>query len=197
MTPPTRPRRSVWSVIDTTFWIVGILGAIAMAVAVQVGGFQVTRVLSPSMEPTFAPGDLVLIRPTDAADLSIGDIPMLPDPEVPQIQYVHRVVNVDASRPGEVWVVTKGDNNPSEDNPVTVITEQVPVVVASIPMSRLPLDKVSWTWSLALLGVMAVAFLILLFAPERRAPQEPDAAVGEADDAAAAEDLESVSSSHP
>jgi signal peptidase len=200
MSATTRTRRSVWSVIDTTLWIVGILGAIAIAVAVQVGGFQVTRVLSPSMEPTFAPGDLVLIRPIDAADLSVGDIPMLPDPDVPQIQYVHRVVNVDASRPGEVWVVTKGDNNPSEDSPVTVITEQVPVVVASIPMSRLSLDKVSWTWSLALLGVMALGFLVLLFAPERRAPEEPDAAAGETEDNGdleSAEDLESVSSSRP
>jgi len=157
-----------WSAVDTTMWIVGIVGAIAIAVAVQVSGFQITRVLSPSMEPTFAPGDLVLIRPMDAADLAVGDVPMLPDPDVPQIQYVHRVVNVDASRPGEVWVVTKGDNNPSEDTPVTVITEQVPVVVASIPMSRLPLDKLSWNWSLMLLGVAALAFLVLLFAPARR-----------------------------
>lgn len=158
----------IWSVIDTTMWIAGILAAIAVAVAVQVGGFQVTRVLSPSMEPTFAPGDLVLIRPMAAADLSIGDIPMLPDPDIPQIQYVHRVVNIDTSRPGEVWVVTKGDNNPSEDSPVTVITEEVPVVVASVPMSRLPLDKLSWNWSLVLLGAMALVFLVLLFAPSRK-----------------------------
>lgn len=171
MTANTRSRRSIWSVIDTIMWVVGIVGAIAIAVAVQVGGFQVTRVLSPSMDPTFAPGDLALIRPMAAADLTAGDIPMLPDPDVPQIQYVHRVVNVDASRPGEVWVVTKGDNNPSEDTPVTVITEQVPVVVASIPMSRLPLDKLSWNWSLMLLGAMALVFLVLLFAPSRRSDE--------------------------
>lgn len=173
----------IWSVIDTAGWIAAILAAVAIAIAVQVGGFQVTRVLSPSMEPTFAPGDLVLIRPTATADLKPGDIPMLPDPDIPQIQYVHRVVNVDASRPGEVWVVTKGDNNPSEDSPVTVITEQVPVVVASIPMSKLSLDKVSWSWSLALLGVMALAFLLLLFAPERRKPEDPDDQFGDADNA--------------
>lgn len=171
----------IWSVIDTAFWILAILGAIAIAVAVQVGGFQVTRVLSPSMEPTFAPGDLVLIRPMATADLEPGDIPMLPDPDVPQIQYVHRVVNVDTSRPGEVWVLTKGDNNPSEDSPVTVITEQVPVVVASIPMSRLPLDKVSWSWSLVLLGAMALVFVVLLFAPERRKPEDPDDQAGDSD----------------
>jgi signal peptidase I len=158
----------IWSVIDAILWTLAIVGAVGIAVAVQVGGLQVTRVLSPSMEPTFEPGDLVIIRPIDASDLQVGDVPMLPDPDVPQIQYVHRVMRVDASRPGEVWVVTKGDNNPGEDSPVTIVTEQVPVVVATIPMSKLPLDKLSWTWSLVLLGAMAVAFLALLFAPSRR-----------------------------
>ena len=76
------------------------------------------------------------------------------------------------------------------NRPVTVITEEVPVVVASVPMSRLPLDKVSWTWSLALLGVMALGFLILLFAPDRRTPEEPVDPVG-------ATDPEPVSSSQP
>lgn len=171
MTAATRPRRRFWSIVDTTVWVLAILSAVGIALAVQVGGFQITRVLSPSMEPTFAPGDLVIIRPVPAAEIAPGDIPMLPDPDVPQIQYVHRVQQVDASRPGEVWILTKGDNNPSEDSPVTVVTEKVPVVVASIPLSRIPLPSVTWNWSLMLLGGMVVVFLALMFLPSRPKPE--------------------------
>lgn len=167
MTTADRPRRRLWSIVDTSVWVLAIVAAVGMALAVQVGGFQVTRVLSPSMEPTFSPGDLVIIRPVPAVDIVPGDIPMLPDPDVPQIQYVHRVQQVDTSRPGEVWILTKGDNNPSEDSPVTVITEKVPVVVASLPLSRVPLPTLTWNGSLLLLGAAVVVFLVLLFAPSR------------------------------
>lgn len=181
MTAEIRPRRRFWSILDSTVWILAILGAVGIALAVQVGGFQITRVLSPSMEPTFAPGDLVLIRPIPASELKPGDIPMLPDPDVPQIQYVHRVQQVDTSRPGEVWVLTKGDNNPSEDSPVTVITEKVPVVVASIPMSKIPLTSITWNWSLLLLGGMVIVFLALMFLPSKRS--NADEAAGDSSEA--------------
>lgn len=174
MTTSATPRRRFWSIIDTTVWIVAILSAVGIALAVQVGGFQITRVLSPSMEPTFAPGDLVIIRPVPAVDIKPGDIPMLPDPDLPQIQYVHRVQQVDASRPGEVWILTKGDNNPSEDSPVTVVTENVPVVVASIPMGKIPLTSITWNWSVLLLGAMVVVFLALMFLPSRRGQDGDD-----------------------
>lgn len=152
-----------WSMIDTLAWVLAIAASVAVALAVQLGGIQVTRVLSSSMVPTFSPGDVLLVRPVDRTSINPGDIPMLPDPEQAGVQYVHRAVQVRSSRPGETWVVTRGDNNPSEDRPITIVSDQVPVVIARIPLSLLELKAVSWRWSVpALVGLIAVALVLLM-----------------------------------
>ena len=173
--PVAAPKRRLrfWTAIDTAAWIVAVGGAIAVAIAVQVFGFQMTRVLSPSMVPTFDPGDLVIIRPIDTTDLKVGDIPMLPDADDPTAQYVHRIIQTSAQG-SEVWVVTKGDANDAPDQPKTIVTEQTPVVVASLPLSKLPTITLSWNWAMILLGGTVLVFLSALFMPSRKVDGKSD-----------------------
>jgi signal peptidase I len=170
--PRSRAAR-IWNVIDAVVWIGAVVGAVVIAILVQVGGFQVTRVLSPSMVPTFTPGDLVVVRTVDAMDLNVGDVPMLPDPDEPQFQYVHRIISIEkAPESGEVRVVTQGDANTESDTPVTITTAKVPQVVMSVPVGGLNLAHVTWNWSLAVLGGAVMVFLALLFLPSRKKTSE-------------------------
>jgi signal peptidase I len=169
--PPSRGAR-VWRAIDGAVWAVAILGAVALALLVHLGGFQVTRVLSPSMVPTFSPGDLLVIRSVDTMDLHVGDIPVLPDPDEPQFQYVHRIISAQRSADG-LQVVTQGDANPASDTPVTVLTAKVPEVVFSVPLGRFNLASLTLSWTTWLLGGAVVVFLALLLVPGRRkAPKD-------------------------
>lgn len=169
MNRPSDVGARVWRIVDGGLWIAAVAGSVALALAVHLGGLQVTRVLSPSMVPAFSPGDLLVIRAVPAASLAVGDIPVLPDPDEPQFQVAHRVVTV---RPtperGEVFVVTRGDANPEADTPATIVSEQVPAVMFSVPLGRLDLARVTWGWSLGLLVGAVAVFLALFLLPSGR-----------------------------
>jgi signal peptidase len=95
-----------------------VLGAIGLAVALAglpaaVGGSALT-VLSPSMEPALSPGDVVVVRPRPALQITVGDVITFTarDPESADTRTVtHRVTEV---LPGPVFR-TKGDSNGDVD----------------------------------------------------------------------------------
>ncbi len=97
------------------------LVAIAVIVVPAVTGSSTYSILTGSMKPTLPPGTLVVVRPTDIADIHIGSVVTYQlesgKPEV----VTHRVVGiVQPNLPGgTVSFITKGDANPSPDvNPV-------------------------------------------------------------------------------
>lgn len=100
--------------------LVGLLVLVALGLAVAlaglpavVGGSALT-VLSPSMVPTFAPGDVVVIRPRPVAGIAVGDVITFTarDPRTSSTRVVtHRVVGVE---PGPVFH-TRGDANEDPD----------------------------------------------------------------------------------
>ena len=72
-------------------------------------GYGAAVVLSGSMEPAFSKGDLIIVKETDEFDLN--DIVVF---ESENSLVVHRVVGM-----GKDEVVTKGDANNTEDEPIT------------------------------------------------------------------------------
>lgn len=97
----TRSWRSGWPalVVSTTARL--LLGAAALLVAVSVllplvAGWQSSVVMSGSMAPTLAPGDVVVVRPVAAADLRAGDVVLVDDPDLPGELRMHRIVAVRA-----------------------------------------------------------------------------------------------------
>lgn len=84
-------------------------------------GFKPAVVLSGSMEPAIQPGDLILIREADTADLGEGDV----------ICYLssgkavtHRIVGVATGADGETRYITQGDANNAQDS-LPVSAEQI------------------------------------------------------------------------
>lgn len=94
--------------------LVILLGAVAIVVPAVTGSTPMT-VLTKSMEPTYPPGTLVIVKPIDSADIRIGDAITYQitsgEPEV----VTHRVISIISSTDGERRFITQGDNNAVPD----------------------------------------------------------------------------------
>lgn len=111
-----------------------ILGYVALIVIAVVLAQHLNVVVSGSMEPVFYRGDVVVIEKTNFLgidefnpdDLNVGDIVIYTgtwatgSPE----QIIHRIVYKGTNSNGQLYYVTKGDNNPSPD-PVVVYPNQI------------------------------------------------------------------------
>jgi signal peptidase I len=122
-------------------------------------------VLSPSMEPTFHPGDLVITKPEPATAIKVGQVIALPVPSAPSQRYVHRIISV-ATKDGHPLVQTKGDANPApEPYTMRIDSPTVPRVVATVPfVGRL---SVLLQHTKTRVGVMAITIVAILLAAWR------------------------------
>ena len=91
--------------------LVAVAGLVFLALAPRLVGFQGHVVVSGSMEPRLAPGDVVLTRPVLPQDLQPGQVLLFPDPEGADRLVLHRLVSFDER--GDL--VTRGDANQSND----------------------------------------------------------------------------------
>ncbi|HMJ00079.1 MAG TPA: signal peptidase I [Gaiellaceae bacterium] len=112
-----RLRPTLRSAAELALWL--LLGAamllfLAVGVLPRTGWYRVETVLSGSMRPDFAPGDLIVVRPEPLRDVRVGQVISYHIPIGDQHVQTHRVVKV--VRGGEhPVVVTKGDANDSVD----------------------------------------------------------------------------------
>ena len=80
----------------------------------RTGWYRPVTVLSGSMRPTFAPGDMVVVTPEPLGDVRVGQIISYRIPVGDHHVQSHRVVRV-IHDGGRVLVRTKGDANDSVD----------------------------------------------------------------------------------
>jgi len=114
-----RTRRGVLAAIGNGILIallLGVIGIAALAIVVPAAtGSTALTVLTSSMEPGLPPGTLIVITPTDPAEIDAGDVITYQivsgEPEV----VTHRVVQSLTLTDGERVFVTKGDANPTPD----------------------------------------------------------------------------------
>jgi signal peptidase I len=95
--------------------VVGSIGVLVLAaVGPRLGLFQVETVLSGSMRPTFAPGDLLVVTPEPTTQLGVGQVITYSIPIGDHHVESHRVSRI--LRHGAHPVVqTKGDANAAPD----------------------------------------------------------------------------------
>ena len=98
--------------------LVLLLAVLVIVLPLMVGGSPLT-VLTSSMDPKYPAGTLVVVKPTPASEIRIGDVITYQlysgRPEV----VTHRVVERISASDGTVSFVTKGDANATPDvNPV-------------------------------------------------------------------------------
>jgi signal peptidase len=89
-----------------------VAGMLVLTVVPPVLGLRSDVVLSGSMRPALAPGDVVVSSPVQAGEVRAGDVVVVPDPARPGETLVHRVdgVGPDGS------LVTRGDANAGADS---------------------------------------------------------------------------------
>ncbi|MFG1610765.1 signal peptidase I [Actinoplanes sp. NPDC049265] len=129
-------------------------------------GWRADVVMTGSMMPTLAPGDVVLSRPADGTDVANGAVALVRNPARPGTTLVHRVVR----RTADGSLITRGDANPVEDS-----TPVDRASVLGLPSIRVPYVGLPLVWWAegsyrALAGTVAVALVLALAGGERSRP---------------------------
>ncbi|MBY6676669.1 signal peptidase I [Rhodococcus sp. BP-332] len=97
----------------------GALAILAATVVVpRIAGAVPYTILTSSMEPTYPPGTLIVVREVRPTDLGIG-VPVTYQLESGRPEVVtHRIVSVLESADGGTRYITRGDNNNADDAPI-------------------------------------------------------------------------------
>lgn len=139
--------------------IATLLGLALWSAAPALLGWHPTTVMTGSMEPRLAPGDVVVSRPVTPLEIRLGQILLADDPDRAGHLRMHRFV--DPGRDGTI--VTKGDANPQADS--TPIERSAVLGVASL---RIPFvaTPVLWVregrWAETAMLALAVAAVLAL-----------------------------------
>lgn len=105
-------RAAVWATLVVAVMVVGVAVVIP-----RLGAATPYTVLTGSMVPSYPPGTLVVVKPTDPEQISVGDVVTYQlDSGLPDV-VTHRVVGVGTSmsNPGERVFRTQGDANSIPD----------------------------------------------------------------------------------
>lgn len=99
-----------------------------------VAGQYVFIVLSGSMEPEFATGSIVFVKPTEPEEIQAGDIITFTGFAGSDRLTTHRVVDINEDAQGETYFITKGDaNNATDPDPIPA-KNMVGTVSGSLPL---------------------------------------------------------------
>lgn len=117
-----------------------------LAVGPHLLGYRTATMLTGSMEPGIAPGDVVVTVPRPAADVQVGDVISYHIPVEDHRVETHRVTEVVRGADGSVAVRTQGDDNQDVDpwlatlegGTVWEMQAVVPQVGAAIRVLRAP-----------------------------------------------------------
>lgn len=116
-------------------WICAIIALILFMTGFF--AYKPNAIMSNSMVPVFSRGSMVIVQKNiNKMDIKVGDIIQY---EAHGLIITHRVVQIDQATDGsgERVFITKGDNNPSRDEPVA-ISHVIGAVRAAIPYIGYP-----------------------------------------------------------
>ncbi|MBM9838728.1 signal peptidase I [Rhodococcus hoagii] len=107
-----------WWAKSVVSWLllIAMIGVLALTIVIpRITGSTPYTVLTGSMEPTYPPGTLIVVKPTDADSLGIGSaITFQWESGKPDV-VTHRIISVQYAANGEVRFTTKGDANRAPD----------------------------------------------------------------------------------
>lgn len=127
------------------------LGACVAAPLLHIG---FSPVLTGSMRPAFAPGDLLITAPAGVSSLQPGQIAVFTPPGE-STPFAHRITAVTGSSEHPV-ITTKGDANPAPDHwRAKLNQDQVPVVVTTLPYAG---NVLLWTQNPAQRAIFTAVF---------------------------------------
>ncbi|MGW9157091.1 signal peptidase I [Microbacterium sp. NPDC055665] len=108
-----------WALLLLTLMIAFLATALP-----AITGAQSYSILTESMQPTYPPGTLIVVRSVDPTDLQVGSVITYQIESGKAAVITHRVTGVVQSSSGSRSFVTMGDNNAVPD-PTPISSEQV------------------------------------------------------------------------
>lgn len=164
---------------NALIWTLAVAGVASGLVwgATRLGWIQPLVVISGSMSPSIATGDLVVDRPTPTSELRPGDVASIRSAVTGKI-VTHRVMATE-QRPDGSWAVTlKGDANDVPDAEVYVVGDRVwhpALLVPGVGAAVVTLTTPGVAVPLAV-TLLALAGLSFLSAPPRpaQADRQPE-----------------------
>ncbi|BCN47681.1 MULTISPECIES: signal peptidase I [Prescottella] len=125
--PDDQPATVWWWVKSVVSWLllIAMVGLLALTIVIpRITGSTPYTVLTGSMEPTYPPGTLIVVKPQAAETLGAGDaITFQWESGKPDV-VTHRITAVQYTAGGERRFTTQGDANSSPDER-PVVPEQI------------------------------------------------------------------------
>jgi signal peptidase I len=106
-----RVRVGVWSLV----LVLALGGAGVAAVSVISGAWDVAPILSGSMRPGFPVGGVAVAEREPVSQLALRDVIIFKNPFDPNIQMVHRIIQLKFNKSGQAIIKTQGDANTAAD----------------------------------------------------------------------------------
>ncbi|HZK39868.1 MAG TPA: signal peptidase I, partial [Clostridia bacterium] len=80
-------------------------------------GYSFLSVTTPSMDPLYPVGSVVITKKGDTKDLAVGDVISFysEDPAIYGKPNTHRILEIRTNASNKTYFITKGDNNPIAD----------------------------------------------------------------------------------
>lgn len=96
--------------------ICGVIFMLSTGRHISIGGYQVLRVITSSMEPAISENTCILIKDVPVEQLKVGDIITFfsDDPDIQGYYNTHRIQEIVVEN-GETIYITKGDSNMEQD----------------------------------------------------------------------------------
>lgn len=177
-----REFRFLVTVVSWTALLGALVVLIVAVVVPRLAGATPYTVLTGSMEPTYPPGTLVVVRPVDTSAIRPGDVVTIQlrsgEPEV----VTHRVVGVLVGRDGSPRWRTQGDANDVADQDLRIAEQVRGRVWYSVPhlgrASNVLSGSTRNTLTLVMAGALAVYALAMFTSAiadrrRRRPPTTP------------------------
>ena len=153
--------RLVARVMSTVAITIVFIAAGALA-CVQANNMQLLSVQSGSMTPAIKKGDLVAVNSVSNHDLAVGDVITFMSPKDKEVLITHRIVDIPTD---DEVVITRGDANRNEDEPVP-LRSIVGRVERSVPQAGRALDFIKQP--IGLLTIIYVPAIIITVSELRR-----------------------------
>lgn len=137
---------------------------VTIVIPVAAGADRFT-VLTGSMQPTYPPGTLIIVKPVDSKDLRLGDaITYQLRPGEPAV-VTHRIVASSQNARGERTYTTQGDANDTPDTEPVVAEQVNGKVWYSIPYlgyvnNWLTGQQRAWTIGALVIGLFSYALML-------------------------------------
>ena len=175
----------LWWIRSALSWALLLTMAAVLVATIVIpvaAGADRFTVLTGSMQPTYPPGTLIIVKPVDAKDLQLGDaITYQLQPGEPAV-VTHRIIASSQNARGERTYTTQGDANDTPDTKPVVAEQVNGKVWYSIPYlgyvnNWLTGQQRAWTIGALVIGLFSYAILLTVGSvrdTRRSRRQEPE-----------------------